>query len=90
MTLILLAYLGGIAVPSGRASSSSAAGGGALKIEFGGRTSHWQRIGTNTYEQVTGARAGGPYEQLRFYGDDRDPKLSFSSQPHVAYHFVKP
>ena len=67
----------------------SAAGDNALKIEFNGRTSNWQRIGDNTYEQVTGARAGGPYERLRFYGDERDPKLGFSSQPHVAYHFVR-
>ncbi|MEG3089243.1 serine hydrolase domain-containing protein [Sphingomonas sp. PB4P5] len=68
----------------------SVAGTGALKLELSGRTSYWQRIGADTYEQVTGARAGGPYEQLRFYGDDRDPRLSFSSQPHVTYHFVKP
>ena len=63
---------------------------GAIRIENGGRTSYWQRIGEGTYEQVTGARAGGPYDRLRFYGDARDPRLSFASQPHVAYHLVKP
>jgi CubicO group peptidase (beta-lactamase class C family) len=68
----------------------SAVAEGALKLELNGRTSHWQRIGADSYEQVTGARAGGPYERLRFYGDDRDPRLGFSSQPHVAYHLVKP
>ena len=68
----------------------AAAGEGALRLELNGRASHWQRIGADTYEQVTGARAGGPYERLRFYGDARDPRLSFSSQPHVTYHLVKP
>ena len=63
---------------------------GELKLELSGRVSQWQRIGDDTYEQVTGARAGGPYERLRFYGDERDPRLSFSSQPHVAYHLVRP
>ena len=68
----------------------SEAGAGALKIEFQGRTSHWQRIGADTYEQVTGARPGGPYEKLRFYGHESDPRLSFSSQPHVTYHLIRP
>ncbi|WP_260600036.1 serine hydrolase domain-containing protein [Sphingomonas endolithica] len=68
----------------------SPAGAGALKIAMGERVSSWQRIGPDTYEQVTGARAGGPYERLRFYGGTRDPRLSFSSQPHVTYHLVKP
>lgn len=68
----------------------SEAGANALKVEFQGRTSHWQRIGADTYEQVTAARAGGPFETLRFYGEDADPRLSFSSQPHVTYHLVRP
>jgi CubicO group peptidase (beta-lactamase class C family) len=68
----------------------SEAGPGALKIMFQGRTSHWRRIGPDRYEQVTGARSGGPYERLVFYGGARDAKLSFSSQPHVTYHFVQP
>jgi hypothetical protein len=63
---------------------------GELKTELNSRTLQWARIGPDTYEQVTGARAGGPYERLRFYGDDRDPRLSFSSQPHVTYHLVRP
>jgi CubicO group peptidase (beta-lactamase class C family) len=68
----------------------SLASSDALKLELGGKASSWQRIGDGTYEQVTGARAGGPYERLKFYGDERDPRLSFSSQPHVTYHLVKP
>lgn len=66
----------------------SEAGPNALKVDFNGRTSHWRRVGPGAYEQVTGARGGGPYEQLSFYGDERDPRLSFSSQPHVTYHLV--
>lgn len=66
------------------------AGPGALKVDFNKRTSHWRRIGPGLYEQATGARAGGPFERLRFYGDDRDPRLSFSSLPHVTFHLVRP
>jgi CubicO group peptidase (beta-lactamase class C family) len=68
----------------------SDAGLGALKVEFQGQTSHWQAIGTDTYERVTGARAGGPFERMRFYGGEDAPRLSFSSQPHVTYHLVRP
>lgn len=62
---------------------------GALTITAAGRTTYWQRIGARAYEQVTGARAGGPFEQLRFYERDGGWRLGFSSQPHVAYHLVK-
>jgi CubicO group peptidase (beta-lactamase class C family) len=68
----------------------SEAASGALTIEFQGRASHWERIGPDTYERVTGARAGGPFEKMRFYGDATNPRLSFSSQPHVTYHLVQP
>jgi hypothetical protein len=47
-------------------------------------------VGLNLFEQATGARDGGPYEQLEFYGPANDPRLSFSSQPHVLYRLVKP
>jgi hypothetical protein len=39
---------------------------------------------------VTGARAGGPYERLRFHGAEGAWRLSFTSQPHVVYHQVAP
>lgn len=68
----------------------SAAGPNALTISNNGETSYWERVGPMRFEQVTGARAGGPYEQLRFYGADGSWRLGFMSQPHVAYHLVKP
>jgi CubicO group peptidase (beta-lactamase class C family) len=66
------------------------AGPNALTVTSCGRTSYWERIGPGLFEQVTGARAGGPYEQLRFHGREGDWRLGFSSQPHVAYHLVQP
>ena len=80
----------GLPVNPERDLKVAVAGTSALTLELNGRTSSWQRIGPDTYEQVTGARAGGPYDRMRFYGDDRDPRLSFATQPHVTYHFVKP
>lgn len=68
----------------------AAAGANAVAVTSEGRTTYWERIGSLLFEQVTGARAGGPYERLRFYGDDGHRRLSFSSQPHTAYHLVQP
>jgi hypothetical protein len=68
----------------------SAAGADAIIVSGGGKTSYWERVGPLRFEQVTGARAGGPYEQLRFHGGDGHWRLSFTSQPHVAYHQVQP
>ncbi len=68
----------------------TAAGANALSVTNDGRTTYWQRVGPLRYEQVTGARAGGPYEQLRFYGEEGRWRLSFTSQPHTTYHQVKP
>ena len=68
----------------------SAAGADAITVTRQKSTTYWERIGPLLFEQVTGARAGGPYEQLRFYGEDGRWRLSFSSQPHVAYHQVQP
>lgn len=58
-----------------------------LTIE--GATSAWEQVGQDLYEKVTGARDGGPYDQLKFYGGADDPKLSFASQPYETYHLVK-
>ena len=66
----------------------AAAGPNAVTVTSDGRTSYWERIGPMTFEQVTGARAGGPYEQLRLHGAEGRWRLSFSSQPHVLYHLV--
>ena len=67
----------------------SASGADALKLVNEGRTSFWERIGPDRFELVTGARKGGPFEQLQFYKRDGAWRLSFSSQPHVAYHLVQ-
>lgn len=67
----------------------TAAGAHALITEAEGRKTYWEQIGPNLYEQVTGARAGGPYERLEFYGGD-DARLSFASQPYMTWHLVKP
>jgi CubicO group peptidase (beta-lactamase class C family) len=59
----------------------SAQGEHGLVTEMGGSKTYWEQIGPEIYEQVTGARAGGPFERLEFYGPADDRKLSFSSQP---------
>ena len=68
----------------------AAAGANAVTVTSDGKTSYWERVGPMRFEQVTGARAGGPFEQLRFHGTEGRWRLSFSSQPHVLYHFVSP
>ncbi|WOF44422.1 beta-lactamase family protein [Sphingopyxis indica] len=61
-----------------------------ILVEGHGPKTVWEQIGPNLYEQATGAREGGPYDQMLFYGDASDPRIGFASQPHVAYHLVKP
>lgn len=68
----------------------SIAGPHALTVVNQGKTTAWEQIGPGLYEQVTGARAGGPYDRLEFHGTAEDPRLSFASMPHVTYRFVKP
>lgn len=68
----------------------AAAGANAVTVTLNGRTTYWERIGPMLFEQVTGARAGGPYEKLRLHGTPGHWRLGFSSQPHVAYHLVQP
>jgi len=67
----------------------SASGAHGLVVEAFGKKSYWEQVGPQLYEQVTGARAGGPFEKLEFYGPENDRKMSFSSQPHVLYRLVK-
>ena len=50
-----------------------------------GETTYWERIGPLTYELVTGAREGGPYERVQFHGPDDALVLSFNHQPYMAY-----
>ena len=56
-----------------------------LEITNQGETTYWERIGPLTYEKVTGARNGGPYERIQFHGGDETLVLSFNSQPYMAY-----
>lgn len=59
-----------------------------LLLESKSRKTQWEQIGPGLYEQATGARAGGPYDRLQFYGTADDPRLSFASQPYATYHLV--
>jgi CubicO group peptidase (beta-lactamase class C family) len=68
----------------------SAAGAHAVVIEQGGKKTYWEQIGPRLYEQVTGARDGGPYDRIEFYGPANDPRLSFGSEPHLLYRLVQP
>lgn len=68
----------------------SARGEHGLLTVVSGVTTYWEQIGPNLYEQVTGARAGGPFDRLEFYGSAADQKMSFGSQPYVLYRLVKP
>ncbi|MFL9842270.1 serine hydrolase domain-containing protein [Sphingomonas sp. ST-64] len=67
-----------------------AAGPDAITLVIDGAKTHWERIGPQLYERRTGARAGGPFERLQFYGGAGKWRMSLSSLPHVAFHRVKP
>jgi hypothetical protein len=49
----------------------------------------WEQIGPLLYEQVTGAREGGPYNRLQFSGLPDKPRVTFSYEPYETYHLVK-
>ena len=68
----------------------TAAGTHRITVEAEGVKTAWDQIGPQLYEQVTGARTGGPYDRLEFYGSAADPRMSFASQPYETYHLVKP
>jgi CubicO group peptidase (beta-lactamase class C family) len=68
----------------------AAASAGGVTLTNDGSVTYWERIGPMLFERVTGARAGGPYERLRFHGAEGAWRLSFTSQPHVVYHQVAP
>lgn len=68
----------------------SAQGDHGLVTESGGSKTYWEQIGPQLYEQVTGARDGGPYERLEFYGPANDRKMSFGSQPPLLFRLVQP
>lgn len=65
-----------------------AAGADAILVTSRGETTYWERIGALTYEKATGARPGGPYERLQFYGEGSDMRMSYASQPYMAFRRV--
>ncbi|MBB5518920.1 serine hydrolase domain-containing protein [Amphiplicatus metriothermophilus] len=67
-----------------------AAGANAIVVTSRDETTYWERIGPMTYERVTGAREGGPYDRIRFHGDKNDLRMSYASMPYMAFHRVKP
>ena len=60
-----------------------------LTVEIAGVKTAWDQIGPNLYEKVTGARAGGPYDQMQFYTTPLGARLSFASQPYMAYRLIE-
>ena len=62
---------------------------GRLTIESDGVKTAWDQVSPTLYEKVTGARAGGPYEQLQFYTTPLGARLSFASQPYMAYRLIE-
>lgn len=68
----------------------TATGANSITTEVEGVKTAWDQIGPHLYEQVTGARVGGPYNRLEFYGTTQDPRLSLGSEPYETYHHVKP
>ena len=34
--------------------------------------------------------ANGPFDRIEFYGNGEAKRLSFASQPHMAWHLVSP
>jgi len=66
----------------------TAAGHDAIRIRFRDDTTYWERIGPLTFEKVTGARQGGPFDRASFHDGPSGLVLSFSYQPYMAYHSV--
>jgi hypothetical protein len=64
------------------------AGENAIRIRFLEDVTYWERIGPMTYEKVTGARAGGPFDRVQFHPAQDGLVLSFSYQPYMAYQRV--
>jgi CubicO group peptidase (beta-lactamase class C family) len=66
----------------------SVAGPHGLTVRRNGEETYWEQTGPKVFEEVTGAREGGPYERLEFYGPPSDPRLSFATEPHELYRLV--
>lgn len=66
----------------------AAAGPHLITIAAADEKTAWEQIGPDEYQQVTGARVGGPFDRVKFYGTPQDRKLSYASHPYTTYHFV--
>ena len=64
------------------------AGPHRVTVTSAGVTTSWDQVGPDEYEKATGARDGGPYDRLKFYGAAGDLRLSFASLPYETFHFV--
>ena len=67
-----------------------AAGPNAITIEALGQTIYFEQTGPGLFEQVTGLREGGPFDQVEFYGEPGAWRLSFASQPFMNWHYAGP
>ncbi|MCH8488759.1 MAG: beta-lactamase family protein [Oceanicaulis sp.] len=67
-----------------------AAGPNAITIEALGQTVYFEQIGSGLFEQTTGLREGGPFDQVEFYGEPGAWRLSYGSQPFMNWHYAGP
>lgn len=68
----------------------NAVGDNAITITALGQTFYFEQIGPGLFEQVTGAREGGPFDRVEFYGPAEARRLAFASQPFMNWHYAGP
>ena len=54
------------------------------------RPSISSRSARGLFEQVTGLREGGPFDQVEFYGTGDARRLSFAASPFMNWHYAGP
>lgn len=62
---------------------------GTVLIDNGITKTQWRRVGPATYEQITNARDGGPYDRITFYRRGDGVRMSYATQPHMTWHLVQ-
>lgn len=67
-----------------------AVGPNAITITSLGQTQYFEQIDSGLFEQVTGLRAGGPFDRVEFYGEPGAWRVSFASQPFMNWQYVGP